>query len=223
MIEERWKDVVGYEGLYQVSDMGRIKSFLRKGSQITVVQINLVRQLLRNKIKQYNIEKITGLSEATIYRIKYSKNDYREKILKPTIANHGYAVVELKNKGKNQKTLVHRLVLETFVGSCPENMQCCHWDGNPRNNHLSNLRWDTRSGNQQDSIRHGTKYSNFKRGDNINVGTDNPMAILIEDEVRQIKKLKVKFSQRQRADMFGVSPSTIQNIDDGRTWRHVNA
>lgn len=27
--KERWKDVVGYEGLYQVSDMGRIKSLSR--------------------------------------------------------------------------------------------------------------------------------------------------------------------------------------------------
>jgi len=26
MVEETWKDVVGYEGLYQVSDLGRIKS-----------------------------------------------------------------------------------------------------------------------------------------------------------------------------------------------------
>lgn len=30
MITENWKDIVGYEGLYQVSDQGRIKS-LRKG------------------------------------------------------------------------------------------------------------------------------------------------------------------------------------------------
>ena len=28
-IEEIWKDVVGYEGLYQVSNLGRVKSVQR--------------------------------------------------------------------------------------------------------------------------------------------------------------------------------------------------
>jgi len=30
MMEEQWKDVVGYEGIYRVSNMGRIKSLSRK-------------------------------------------------------------------------------------------------------------------------------------------------------------------------------------------------
>lgn len=39
--KEVWKDVVGYEGLYQVSDLGRVKSLDRKvksgfGSERTV-------------------------------------------------------------------------------------------------------------------------------------------------------------------------------------------
>lgn len=29
--KERWKDVVGYEGLYQVSNLGRLHSIIRKG------------------------------------------------------------------------------------------------------------------------------------------------------------------------------------------------
>lgn len=31
-MEEIWKDIPGYEGLYQVSNLGRIKSFPRKGT-----------------------------------------------------------------------------------------------------------------------------------------------------------------------------------------------
>lgn len=31
-MEEVWKDVKGYEGLYQVSNLGRVKSFPRKHS-----------------------------------------------------------------------------------------------------------------------------------------------------------------------------------------------
>ncbi len=52
---------------------------------------------------------------------------------------------------------VHRLVLEAFVGPCPEGMQCCHFpDRNPANNRLSNLRWDTAKANAADKVIHGT-------------------------------------------------------------------
>lgn len=186
MIEE-WKNIHGYEGLYQVSNFGRIKSFLRRGSQIGVYQINQVRQLLKEGTKQKEIEIITGLSEATVYRIKHNKVDYGERMLRPTIGT-----------------------------------QCRHLDGNPQNNYLSNLKWGTRSENQQDSTKHGTKYYHFQKGHSVNIGTNNPRARLTEDEVKQIKKLKGKFSQNQRAKMFNVSPSTIQNIDDNRTWRHID-
>lgn len=45
---------------------------------------------------------------------------------------------------------VHLYVLETFVGPRPEGMQACHGDGDPANNRLSNLRWDTCSNNNLD-------------------------------------------------------------------------
>lgn len=59
--------------------------------------------------------------------------------------NRGYMHVNYKKT----KYLVHRLVLEAFVGSCPENMECDHIDRNRTNNHLTNLRWVTRSENNR--------------------------------------------------------------------------
>ncbi len=47
--------------------------------------------------------------------------------------------------------LVHRLVLETFVGDCPEGYSCDHIDNDPGNYHPSNLRWITCSDNQKKS------------------------------------------------------------------------
>jgi len=64
--------------------------------------------------------------------------------------------VRLTKNGVVRNVSVHRIVLEAFVGPCPPGMEGCHNDGNPRNNVLTNLRWDTRSENQRDSIRHGT-------------------------------------------------------------------
>lgn len=45
---------------------------------------------------------------------------------------------------------VHRAVLESFVGPCPVGMQACHKDGNPSNNRIYNLRWDTHMNNELD-------------------------------------------------------------------------
>jgi hypothetical protein len=35
--DEEWRDIVGYEGLYQVSNMGRVKSLARKGKVKTFI------------------------------------------------------------------------------------------------------------------------------------------------------------------------------------------
>ena len=43
-MDEIWKDIEGYEGLYQVSNLGRIKAFAKKGlpqDKILRVQIQM--------------------------------------------------------------------------------------------------------------------------------------------------------------------------------------
>lgn len=79
--------------------------------------------------------------------------------LKPILRKDGYQRVCLRKEGKAYDFLVHRLVLETFIGPCPDGMECLHMDGNKQNNSLDNLRWGTREENVQDSIRHGVFYN----------------------------------------------------------------
>ncbi len=50
---------------------------------------------------------------------------------------------------------VHHLVLEAFVGPRPPGLVGCHYDDDWRNNHLSNLRWDTMQSNMLDRTRNG--------------------------------------------------------------------
>lgn len=57
---------------------------------------------------------------------------------------------------------VHILMLETFIGPRPDGMECCHEDGNPLNNMLTNLRWDTPVGNAKDTKRLGRHWSPFR-------------------------------------------------------------
>ena len=65
--------------------------------------------------------------------------------LQPHPRNHRtHLAVALSRDNKGRLVLVHRLVLEAFVGCpCPPHQESCHWDDIGTNNMLSNLRWDT--------------------------------------------------------------------------------
>jgi len=80
--------------------------------------------------------------------------------LKGHVLKSGHIVVNLGRGNKNAR-LVHRLVLEAFVGPCPEGMECRHIDGNPANNRLENLTWGTRQDNRLDDIINGTMPQKF--------------------------------------------------------------
>src|SRR6266545_5415488 len=57
----------------------------------------------------------------------------------------------------NQKPkYVHRLVLEAFVGPCPDGMEASHENGICRDNRLSNLMWRTHGANNDLRRSHGT-------------------------------------------------------------------
>lgn len=78
--------------------------------------------------------------------------------MKPGQQTKGYLIVNLCNGHSHVRT-IHRLVLETYVGPCPEGMQCRHLNGNQFDNRFENLCWGTPSENVRDTIQHGT-YNN---------------------------------------------------------------
>ncbi len=49
----------------------------------------------------------------------------------------------------------------------------------------------------------------------------DPMAIPMEREVLEIKKLKGILAQSSAAKQYDVHPSTISGIWTGKTWRHL--
>lgn len=112
MPSERWKDVVGYVGLYLVSDHGRVRSFRRPGNP-------------------------------------------KDRILRPTPQKQGYLRVSLFGRGKTRHSMVHRLVLEAFVGPPPTNRECNHRDGIKTNNSSENLEWVTASENSRHAFATG--------------------------------------------------------------------
>ena len=67
----------------------------------------------------------------------------------------GYLHVSLWKNGIPKRKSVHRLVLEAFVGPNPVDMEACHNNGEKTDNRIANLRWDTKSANARDKVRHG--------------------------------------------------------------------
>lgn len=68
-----------------------------------------------------------------------------------------YPRVSLRREGRYVTRTVHRLVAIAFLGDrSAEGFEVCHIDGDPRNNLVSNLRWDTHASNMSDQIAHGT-------------------------------------------------------------------
>ena len=133
--------------------------------------------------------------------------DTPRRILKGAYKVKGYQFVSLGRDGNCYTRMVHRLALEVFVGPCPDGQEACHNDGNPRNNHLSNLRYDSHVANMQDASEHGTL-----------IGTSK----LSEPEVL---KLRTDYAEgkptRQLADELSIAPGTVNNIGVGRNYRHV--
>ena len=136
VIVENWRPVVGYESLYEVSDLGRVKSLAK-----------------------------------TLPHATYGSRRWPERILKDADNGTGHRVVSLWKDKRQTKSYVHRLVLEAFVGPAPTGMEACHWDDDPTNNHIDNLRWASRSANGYDRVRNGkdrnARKVNCKRGHSL--------------------------------------------------------
>ncbi|MFE2997947.1 NUMOD4 domain-containing protein [Nocardia sp. NPDC059246] len=120
---EEWIDIDDWNGLYQVSDLGRVRSLSRKVPQ-----------------KRWHND---------------GKRTIRTRILKPG-SSRGYPQVVLQRDGRRVRYRIHRLVAGTFLAdSYFEGAIVCHNDGDKTNNVVGNLRWDTPSENNHDTVRHG--------------------------------------------------------------------
>jgi hypothetical protein len=179
VIEEKWRDVVGWEESHEVSDLGG------------------VRAKTRTFFRSHN--KTRELVEYT----------YAPHVLKKWISSQtGYPMVDLRYRGRKTKEAVHALVLEAFVGPRPDGLVACHNDGTRTNNALSNLRWDSYSGNEADKVRHGTS----QRGER------NHVAKLTRDDVRDIRIRLQSESCASIARSFRVTPEAISHIKLRKTW-----
>lgn len=129
--------------------------------------------------------------------------------------SQGYRMVGLKNVGGVYKIkYVHHLVLEAFVGPKPDGLLARHKNDVQDDNRLENLIWGTSTENILDR--------NANKPEATPKGSRHWRARLDPDKVRLIRtRLTNGESPYAIAPEFGVSASSIYDIMDGKTWKHV--
>ena len=113
-----------------------------------------------------------------------------------------------EGKAVSRKYFVHRLVMDAFVGICPEDMTVDHIDRNRQNNALSNLRYATKA--EQDENRDLSKIS----------GENSRFSKLNWDKVKEIRRLYTHGETiKTLADQFDVGADTIRRVINNKTWK----
>jgi hypothetical protein len=102
---------------------------------------------------------------------------------------------------------VHTLVLEAFVGPCPDGMECLHGDDNPANNRMDNLRWGTRRENIADAMKRNRTPSG-ERHWNCSIS----QSTLSEIFAKKRDGLRVFEIARE----LGLKPQTVSKIINGK-------
>lgn len=124
-----WKPISGFEGYYEVSDTGCVRSVDRD-----IINKNGIRHHLKGKLM-----KLTPVI-----------NKYR-------ISNSNYIVVNLRKHGKSHVIPVHILVAKAFIPN-PDNLPTVnHKDGDKSNNVVENLEWASYAENNIHALRYNLR------------------------------------------------------------------
>lgn len=126
---EEWRSVAGYDGAYEVSNLGGVRSVAR-----------IIRQEAIFRGKSY------GFFHRSV-RARDLKTRRRK--------SDGRVVVSLSKEGVATVEKVATLVAAAFIGPCPEGLLVLHGDGDNGNNRSGNLRYGTQKENVSDAIEHG--------------------------------------------------------------------
>ena len=124
-----------------------------------------------------------------------------------------YMRVLITNEKGRKVALVHRVILETFVGPCPPGKESCHYDGDRTNNHIENLRWDTRKNNFVDRERHGHTMK----------GERHHFTKFANKDIVDIRlRARMGETHKSIAKSYDVTRQTISYIVRRDTWKHID-
>lgn len=126
---------------------------------------------------------------------------------------HGYPFIIMSNFGQDVTAKIHSIVARAFVPN-PDNLnEVNHIDGVKTNNHYTNLEWCTHRHNIIHCIQNDLR--NTAKGERI------PNSILKETDVLDI--LTMNGTHKDIAAIYGIHPSIISRIKNGKAWKHLTA
>lgn len=147
-------------------------------------------------------------------RSKLKKGNHRNKVgqewrLLSQSSDRGYRSVSLPVAGHYRRQFVHRLVLLSFIGPCPDGMEVAHLNGNPSDNRLENLKYCSHKDNESHKKAHGT----------CPIGESNGQSVMQGWQVAEIKYLASKsVPQGKIASLFDISHKLVSAILTGSGW-----
>lgn len=121
----------------------------------------------------------------------------------------GYLRVQIGSS--SNKKFIHRLIAETFLPLVAGKSVVNHKNGLKHDNAAKNLEWVTQSENDLHKYRTGL-------GESIK-GQSHHNAALDNEKVKAI--LSSSQSNAELAKKYSVSPRTIRDVRNRKTWKHI--
>lgn len=192
LLGEVWKDIVGYESSYQVSNLGRIRTKTRQVPRMTrgICQLLTKRacvKIIHNDSKGYPSVQLCNLN------VKRTERVHR------LVAEHflpapSAALVEAcKRHG------------EVYVN---------HKDGDKNNPHVDNIEWCNQTYNCYHAVTQ--EVVGKLSGENSSHAKLDAKTVL-----KIVEEYTGGISQQSLADKFGIKQITVSNILTGYTWSTV--
>ena len=190
---EEWRPVVGFEGLYEVSSYGQVRSLDR------------------------------WVDQAAGPRRTIARRFYPGRLLSPNTVGNGYLQVSLCRDGRATYRKVYQLVCEAFHGPKPDHCtQVRHLDGDTFNNYYRNVIWGTVTENEEDKKIHGRhqRGSRHAHTDLTERQVSEMYRSFLSADRDAYGRVKVGTIAKLVTD-FGTTKNSVENIVYKRTWQHV--